>query len=286
MTSVSLPAPLPANGQRSSSVLRAVLFLALTGPLWLRPGMIPLGPTVLAVALIVISWLFLRSERRSLAALGLELSWPRLRELLAGLLGGALLIVVTALVAGIALPFPWARNPAFSASAACFSLLYLLAANAVEELIFRGYSFDRLIAGIGHWPAQLVTALLFAVYHMAQGWPWQVALIGTTTGSLLFGLVFVRWRSLPAALGVHAAAKWTRDLLFADPPTAKTVYAPLAPRMWTPQEQLMAMVVFTAITLLACVALAVSIRSSRAARSHSAVPAPLTPRDSARSISG
>jgi hypothetical protein len=60
----------------------------------------------------------------------------------------------------------------------------------VEELLFRGYGFERLIKGLGHWPAQRATALLFAAFHVANGWPWQVALMGTTVGSLLFGLVF------------------------------------------------------------------------------------------------
>jgi membrane protease YdiL (CAAX protease family) len=166
---------------------------------------------------------------------------------------------VTALCAWAVLPFPWLVNPRFEPTTAAFSLLWLLCGNAVEELVFRGYGFERLIAGIGVWKAQLVTALLFAVFHVVNGWPWQVALIGTTAGSLLFGLVFIRWRSVPAAVGVHAAGNWTRDLLLADPPTPKTLFAPLAPRPWSPVEQLSAGAIFTGIVLLACAALWVSI---------------------------
>jgi membrane protease YdiL (CAAX protease family) len=52
-------------------------------------------------------------------------------------------------------------------------------------------------------------AVLSAMFHVFSGWSWEVALISTTAGSLLFGLVFVRWQSVPAAIGVHAA--WTSD---------------------------------------------------------------------------
>ena len=172
---------------------------------------------------------------------------------------------------GIAAPLPWARNPGFAFDAAAFSLLWFLCGNAVEELVFRGYGFERLIAGLGHWKAQLITALLFAAFHVAQGASWQVALVGTTGASLLFGLVFVRWRSLPAAIGVHAAVNWTRDLLLVDPPTTKTFFAPLSPRRWTSGEQVATMLIMNAIVLIACVLL---WRSSRTASASVIGPSP------------
>ena len=168
--------------------------------------------------------------------------------------------VLFAACAWIVLPFPWMRNPLFSVSAALFSAAWFLMGNTVEEILFRGYSFERLITGIGHWRAQLVTALVFAAFHVAQGWPWQTTLIGTTIGSLFFGLVFVRWQSLPAAVGVHAATNWTRDLLLLDPPTAKILFGPLSPRPWTSSEQWIAMAIFDGLILLACGALWWSIR--------------------------
>jgi CAAX protease family protein len=272
MTTSAIPSIAPSRSERAAALGRAVVFLVLFSPVYLLPRIFSVGgPLVMLLILLGTSYLFLRSEGRGLSVLGLELSWRPPRDLLVGWVGGALLIVVMAICIRLALPHPWMRNPLFRTSAAVFSLLYLLAGNGVEELIFRGYSFERLIAAIGHWPAQIVTALLFAVYHIAEGWPWQTALIGTTAGSLLFGLVFVRWRSVPAALGVHAAGNWTRDLLLDDPPTTKTLYAPLAPRMWTHSEQLAAMAIFTVVTLLACAALAISIRRQRRA-------APASPR--------
>jgi len=247
--------------ERPRAIRRALLFLLICAPIWGLPNALgAVHPAAPAAALVALSWGFLRSEQRSLAVLGLGASWRRLGELIAGLVGGALLITVIALVVRLVLPFPWAWNPRFSAGMAAWSLLWFLCGNAVEELVFRGYGFERLIAGLGHWPAQLVTALLFALFHVVNGWPWQVALLNTTVGSLLFGLVFVRWRSVPAAVGVHAAANWVRELLLSDPPTVNTLFAPLSPRPWTPGEQLGAMLAMDAVFLAACAALAVSIR--------------------------
>ena len=252
--------PNPAD-ERRSATWRGSLFLFLCAPLILGWRWLPVPHPVFMVVVLLAATLFaLRLEGRSAAALGLDPSWRRARELLGGLIGGALLIGMMALLIGLVLPFPWVRNPRFDVVAAGLTFAALLCGNAVEELVFRGYSFDRLIAGIGHWKAQLVTALVFAVFHVAQGWSWQVALMGTTVGSLLFGLVFVRWQSVPAATGVHAAVNWVRDLLLEDPPKATTLFAPLAPRPWTGSEQLRAQACFSIVVLLACAALAVSIR--------------------------
>lgn len=87
-----------------------------------------------------------------------------------------------------------------------------------------------------------------------------MALLGTTVGSPLFGLVFVRWRSVPAAAGVHAAANWVRDLLLSDPPTVKTLIGPLSPRPWASGEQLSATLVMDGVFLVACAVLAISVR--------------------------
>ncbi|MFL5616825.1 MAG: hypothetical protein ACJ79A_00365 [Gemmatimonadaceae bacterium] len=51
-----------------------------------------------------------------------------------------------------------------------------------------------------------------------------------------------------------------RDLLLLDPPTPKTLFAPLSPRPWTSIEQLLAMLIFEGVVLFACVALWRSIR--------------------------
>jgi membrane protease YdiL (CAAX protease family) len=253
LTSTLMASAVPLRG---SAAFRALLFLLFCSPAILLPHASPVAhPLVLVAIVLAISYAFLRNEGRSLSVLGLEASWRRVREAATGFVGGAALILVVAACIGISLPFPWARNPHFSGAAMVFSLLWLLSSNAAEELIFRGYSFERLIASIGLWKAQVVTAALFAIFHLANGWSWQAALMGTTIGSLLFGMVFVRWRSVPAATGVHAAVNWTRDLLLNDPPTPTTLFAPLSPRPWTSGEQFGTLLIMDGAFALASIVL-------------------------------
>jgi membrane protease YdiL (CAAX protease family) len=221
-------------------------------------------PVVLLFPPLALTLLFLGFDKRPVAAIGLDPTPRRLGELALGFLAGALLVGVIAVVMYVALPYPWQRNAAFQPRLAAWSLLYYLVANGVEELVFRGYAFERMIAAIGHWPAQILTALIFAVYHVQHGWTWGNALVGTTLGSILFGLVFVRWRSVPAALGVHAAGNWTRDLLLADPATAKTLIAPFSLTRWAPEDVFTARVAWNGVVFLACVAMAVIVWRHRA----------------------
>jgi membrane protease YdiL (CAAX protease family) len=251
---------------RRTAFVRALLFLIATSPIWaFSQASALLNPAGRLALVLALTLVFLWWDQRPPEVLGLDPRPRRLAELALGFLGGALLIVVVAAVMYFVLPFPWHRNESFRAGAALMSLLFLLVASAVEELIFRGYALERMMAAIGLWPAQILTALIFALYHMLHGWSWDVAIIGTTLGSLLFGLVFARWRSVPVAVGVHAAGNWTRDLLLADPPTVRTFLGPLASRAWTPLDQFNSRVVWNGIAFLACVVMAIAVHRHRRA---------------------
>lgn len=257
--------------RRSTAFVRAVLFLVVTSPIWaLRQASAWFHPVGLFALTLAITLLFLWWDRRSPEVLGLDARPRRLGELALGFVGGALLIGIMALALSAVLPYPWRVNEGFRIGVAMWSLLYLLFTNGVEELALRGYGFERLISAVGHWPAQIVTALLSAVFHVLHGWTWEIALVATTLGSILFGLVFVRWRSVPAALGVHVAMNWVRDLLLTDPPNAKTFFAPFSVRRWMPLEEFTAKVIVNGTVFLACVVMAVIVYRNRRRRGESA----------------
>lgn len=273
---------LPSSDRRTA-LRRGVLFIVVTSPIWLMPRRFPVfKPVAVLGVMIGVTLLFLWWDNRSPSVLGLDLQPRRPVELLGGMLGGAALMVVTALLLRGVLPFDWSRNATFVPMLALSSCLYFLLSGAVEELIFRGYAFEQLISSIGLWPAQLVVAIPFAAYHLLNGWSWQSALTGTVIGSVLFGLVFARTRSLWASTGFHAAANWVRELTLTDPPTKKTWFGPVAQRAWTVHERETAMIVFDVVAVLFCALLYWSIR--RRDRAIREAPAsPRTPRHSATS---
>lgn len=86
----------------------------------------------------------------------------------------------------------------------------MLAVALAEELLFRGVLFQRLIDGLGVWPAQVLTALLFVLTHLNN--PGMEGAIKVWAGcniflaSMLFGLAFERTRSLAMPIGLHFMA--------------------------------------------------------------------------------
>jgi membrane protease YdiL (CAAX protease family) len=85
------------------------------------------------------------------------------------------------------------------------SLLTYIAVSCREELGFRGYPLFRLKGFFGVWGAQIIVALVFAVEHMAGGWPLLRAILGAGVGSLMFGMAAIATRGLAVPIGLHAA---------------------------------------------------------------------------------
>jgi membrane protease YdiL (CAAX protease family) len=86
-----------------------------------------------------------------------------------------------------------------------------------EELLFRGFVFQRLIAGLGAWPAQVLLAAYFVLTHSSNpnltGSAGTLALLNIFVASILFGVAFLRTRSLAMPLALHGAANWVQGPL-------------------------------------------------------------------------
>jgi uncharacterized protein len=141
----------------------------------------------------------------------IDLAW--FRDLGLGGLIGAALMLIPALFLGITGLVNWQWNPAGFSSLAPGLLLFAGVAIA-EELLFRGFIFQRLLTGIGTWPAQLVVAVFFLLTHLNNpgmtGGVKILAGINIFLASILFGLAFLRTRSFAMPLGIHFMANWVQ----------------------------------------------------------------------------
>ncbi|MEI6225354.1 MAG: CPBP family intramembrane glutamic endopeptidase [Deltaproteobacteria bacterium] len=141
----------------------------------------------------------------------LDRRWPR--GFLLGGLGGALLMAVPALFLGLVGVVNW-RPGAGGAATLWPELVVLAAAAATEELLFRGFLFRRLLDGLGTWPAQLIIAALFVLTHSdaLRGLGPLAYLAGANLflASVVFGLAYLRTRSLALPFGLHLAANVTQ----------------------------------------------------------------------------
>ena len=98
------------------------------------------------------------------------------------------------------------------------SPILLMAGVAIaEELLFRGLLFQRLIDAFGEWPAQLLIAALFTLTHLGN--PGMVGATKLWAGtniflaSIMFGLAYLRTRSLALPIGMHFMANVTQGIL-------------------------------------------------------------------------
>ena len=125
----------------------------------------PFAPSAVLITVlgILITWLATRLEGTRLASVGLRLDGRFLREAGLGVAAGMAMIACSAVavcaLAGVrlsALP-----PPALAAEARLVAMF--LGGAVFEELLFRGYAFQRALRGMGAWPAIALFAALFCL---------------------------------------------------------------------------------------------------------------------------
>jgi len=166
-----------------------------------------------AILIVAVSGLCQLLRRKPLSELlgRIDLGW--FRDLAIGGVIGTMLMLIPALFLGLTGLVRWQWNPAGFSSMTSGLLLFAGVAIA-EEFLFRGFIFQRLLTGIGSWPAQLVVAVFFLLTHLNNtgmtGGVKTLASINIFLASILFGLAFLRTRSLAMPLGIHFMANWVQ----------------------------------------------------------------------------
>jgi len=162
--------------------------------------------------LLLVTGICLRLRRQPLSAVGLRLDAAWWRQALAGLaFGGVQMLLVAALVA-LAGGVRFAFDPARSFAALAMGAWMFLWIAMLEELLFRGFVLQRLMDGIGAWPALLAMSVLFALAHWGnpgmQGATLAWATLDTALAAILLGLAYLRTRSLALPIGMHFGWNW------------------------------------------------------------------------------
>jgi membrane protease YdiL (CAAX protease family) len=166
---------------------------------------IGLQAIIIALASFICQLLY----RKPLAELLGKINGRWFKELCLGALAGSALMLVPALILNIFGWVTWQVSPAgFSV---VLSRIYLFLGVAVaEEMLFRGFIFQRLLSGIGQWPAQLIIAGFFLLTHTNNpGMASSIRILASVNiflASILFGLAFIRTRQLAMPLGLHFMA--------------------------------------------------------------------------------
>jgi uncharacterized protein len=166
-----------------------------------------------AIIILLASMICQLLRRKPLAELFGKFDAQWLKELCVGSMVGSAFMLIPALILGMFDWVHWQWNPeGFSVLSS--SLLLFAGVAVAEELLFRGFVFQRLIAGTGQLTAQLIIAAYFLLTHLNNpgmtGNIKVMASINIFLASILFGLAFIRTKSLAMPLGLHFMANFVQ----------------------------------------------------------------------------
>jgi hypothetical protein len=181
----------------------------------LGPGLSWPPVTASALVCLLLTWAFLFLEERPLVSIGLQPDRRRALEFVAGVVLGGAVMGGAALLARAMGGFHWER--AGSPWGLAKGGLLFLAVACNEELIFRGYTFQRCREGLGAWPALLLMGAQFAACHWGNpgmaGSARLWASLNIALAGVLLGLAFLRTGSLALPVGLHLGWNWTQGSL-------------------------------------------------------------------------
>lgn len=165
------------------------------------------------VAIVTLAFLAIRREWPS-TVFGKLSTWP------AGVAAGIGLAILmwgsTAALLWATGAMSWSAN-ANVANALMLGLVDSLAVAVAEELIFRGFIFQRLISGTGTIPAQLALAAYFTLNHAGglsqAGDVKYIGMANIFLASLMFGAAYLRTRSLALPIALHFALNFVQGTI-------------------------------------------------------------------------
>ncbi len=163
----------------------------------------------LLLALFWIFWLLTRVlEEKTLGSVGLAFCGCWKREMSIGLgLGASMIFLVAGLERLLGL-VRFARNtdpPGQVLSAGLFFCWLLLIAATNEELIFRGYPFQRLVEALGSVGAVAVSSIVFGLVHLGNPSHTWISTANTMLVGIPLAVAYLRTRALWLPIGMHFA---------------------------------------------------------------------------------
>ena len=170
-----------------------------------------------ALGVLGVTWLFLRMERRPLAAVGLEASKRSLCQFGVGMAYGSGLVLATALLVVALGGLHFEIAPQVSVLDIVKTGLFMAGAVTFEETLFRGYGFQRTVDSIGRgWALGLFAVIFLLAHPMEESMPPELSTIASANlvlAAVLLGQVMLRSGGLAMPIGLHLGWNWMLQTL-------------------------------------------------------------------------
>ena len=159
-------------------------------------------------------------ERKPLGMVGLAFHPAWTRELLVGLgIGSIMMLVVGAAEALLEVtrfaPSPLPATSELAYGGGFFLILFLAAAN--EELVFRGYPFQKLVDSLGPTVAVVLASVCFGLVHLGNPGHTLFSTINTMLVGVPLSIAYLRTRALWMPVGIHFAWNYVQGFIFGLP---------------------------------------------------------------------
>jgi membrane protease YdiL (CAAX protease family) len=185
----------------AAMILISTIVLATTGAYVLAATLGSFGGGIVGNVLA----LRIYEGRSDFRLIGLGWNASSRRNLWIGVGGGAgaaLLVLVPPLLAGAAELHRSTENPG-SAGQIAFVTVVLMFGAVGEELLFRGYGFQKLLAYLGPFATILPVGVLFGAAHSNNANATTLGLVNTVGWGILLGYAFLRSGDLWLPIGLH-----------------------------------------------------------------------------------
>lgn len=204
------------NGDRVKIIFKSILFvLVFVGILMLVSQFKNLIPgqferftygIIGTIVAFFTTWLFLRFDKRSFVDIGLKWKSKTLKRFFIGLLAGLILSAVMILGLVLFTNLELELSGEYNILSFFIWTLALIPLAFMEELAFRAYPFIHLQKAIGVRFAQIIIAILFALYHFVGGQSLFSSFIGPGVWSFVFGLAMIMSGGISLPTGLHYGA--------------------------------------------------------------------------------
>lgn len=208
---------------RSTAILKCLgLWVVFMGLLLLSGGFIvPFFPTSWercvygsfgTISAFVATWLVLKSEQKTFADYGLYWQPDTAGKFFKGLAIG--FIIFAAIIALLLLftPLQLQQNNTTWNLLGVMGYVAIIPLAFMEELAFRAVPFLKLNKAFGFRLTQIILALAFALYHIAQGWNLPTAFFGPAIWALIFAWAAAWSGGIAMPTGIHFALNAAQQL--------------------------------------------------------------------------
>ncbi len=212
------------NSPKLNAVLKTVIFWALFLVLLFLAGsqvrnMLParwerfaygiLGTMAVCFAV----WIMLKVEKKKFSDYGLCWQKDTFLKFVKGFFIGAVVLSTIILILLVFTQYKISANPAKWDPWSAFWYLSLIPLALMEEIAFRSYPFLKLKKVFGLRSTQVIIAVGFALYHILQGWGFQLAFLGPGIWAFVFGLAAISSKGIALPTGIHVALNLIQQLI-------------------------------------------------------------------------